>query len=82
MLPHRWRFISEEQLTRMVAQGAYAGASAALERARTIRKAGHAAAIFHNRADGFMVLDENDTEQRKRIVQLRKGPAVRRGPRG
>ena len=78
---HRWRYISEQQLTSMVAQGAYAGASAALERARTIRKAGHAAAIFHNKADGFMVLDENDTEQRKRISALRMGPA-RRGPRG
>ena len=63
----------------MVAQGAYAGASAALERARTIRKAGHAPAIFHNRADGFMVLDENDPEQRKRIGALRKGPP-RRAP--
>jgi hypothetical protein len=81
MSNHRWRSISEEQLTRMVAQGAYAGASAALQRARTIRKAGHAAAIFHNKADGFMVLDENDTEQRKRISELRKGPA-RRGPQG
>jgi hypothetical protein len=78
---HRWRYISEQQLTSMVAQGAYAGASAALERARTIRKAGHAAAIFHNKADGFMVLDEDDTEQRKRISALRMGPA-RRGPRG
>jgi hypothetical protein len=81
MSNHRWRSISEEQLTRMVAQGAYAGARAALERARTIRKAGHAAAIFHNKADGFMVLDENDTAQRKRISELRKGP-VRRGPQG
>jgi hypothetical protein len=81
MSNHRWRSISEEQLTRMVAQGAYVGASAALQRARTIRKAGHAAAIFRNKADGFMVLDENDTEQRKRISELRKGPA-RRGPQG
>ena len=81
MPSHRWRFISEDQLTRMVAQGAYAGASAALERARTIRKAGHAAAIFHNKADGFMVLDENDPAQRKRISELRRGP-LRRGPQG
>jgi hypothetical protein len=78
---HRWRSISEEQLIKMVAQGAYGGASAALERARTIRKAGHAAAIFHNKADGFMVLDETDPVQRKRISELRKGP-VRHAPRG
>jgi len=54
-----------------IAQGAYAGASAALERARTIRKAGHVAAIFHNKLDGFMVLDENDAQQRRRIGELR-----------
>ena len=81
MSNHRWRSVSEEQLARIVALGAYVGARAALERARTIRKAGHAAAIFHNKADGFMVLDANDPAQRKRISELRKGP-VRHGPRG
>jgi hypothetical protein len=72
MAIHRWRTVTEQQLSRMVAQGAYAGASAALERARTIRKAGHVAAIFHNKLDGFMVLDENDAQQRKRIGELRR----------
>lgn len=60
----------------MVAQGAYAGAGAALERARTI-KGGHAPAIFHNRVDGFMVPDASDPAQRRRIGKLRAGPPRR-----
>lgn len=74
MATHFWRFITEEQLSKMVARGAYMGASAALERARIIKKAGHTPAIFHNRLDGFMVLDEDDPAQQKRIAELRRGP--------
>jgi hypothetical protein len=74
---HRWRVISEAELARIVARGTYAGAGAALERARTIKKAGHAPAIFHNRMDGFMVLDQSDPVQRRRIGELR-APAPRR----
>jgi hypothetical protein len=76
---HRWRRISEAELAGMVARGTYAGAGAALERARTIKKAGRAAAIFHNRADGFMVLDASDPEQRKRMPAI--PPATKRGKR-
>jgi hypothetical protein len=74
MRSHFWRYLSEEQLSRMVAQGAYVGAASALDRARIIRKGGHHPAIFHNRLDGFMVLDEDDPAQRKRIAELRRGP--------
>jgi len=74
MATHFWRFITEQQLSKMVAQGAFMGASAALDRARIIKKAGHTPAIFHNRLDGFMVLDEDDPAQRKRIAELRRGP--------
>ncbi|OGA70558.1 MAG: hypothetical protein A3G81_21880 [Betaproteobacteria bacterium RIFCSPLOWO2_12_FULL_65_14] len=74
MPSHLWRRISEEQLARMVAQGGYMGAGAALQRARIIRKGGRHPAIFHNRLDGFMVLDEDDPAQRKRVVELRLGP--------
>ena len=61
----------------MVSQGGYAGARAALERARIIKKGGHHPAIFHNRLDGFMVLDEDDPVQQKRIAELRRGPKSR-----
>lgn len=71
---HRWRFITEQQLSRMVAQGAFMGASAALDRARTIKKGGHTPAIFHNKLDGFMVLDQDDAAQKKRVDELRRGP--------
>jgi hypothetical protein len=74
MQSHRWRSISEQQLSNMVAQGAYTGASAALDRARIIKKGGHTPAVFHNRLDGFMVLDEDDPAQRKRVLELRRGP--------
>lgn len=74
MPSHKWRFISEQQLSRMVAQGGYMGASTALERARIIKKGGHTPAIFHNRFDGFMVLDEDDPAQKKRVSELRRGP--------
>ena len=74
MASHFWRVISEQQLSKMVAHGAYMGASAALERARTIKKGGHTPAIFHNRLDGFMVLDEDDPAQKKRVLELRRGP--------
>jgi len=80
MATHFWRFITEQQLSKMVAQGAYMGAGAALDRARIIKKAGHTPAIFHNRLDGFMVLDEDDAAQQKRVTELRRGskPASRR----
>lgn len=80
MASHFWRFISEEQLSRMAARGGYMGASAALERARIIRKGGHTPAVFHNKLDGFMVLDEDDPAQKKRAAELRRGrrPVSRR----
>lgn len=56
----------------MVSQGSYAGARAALERARIIKKGGRHPAIFHNRLDGFMVLDQDDPIQRKRVDELRR----------
>ena len=74
MASHFWRLISEEQLSRMVARGGYVGASTALERARIIKKGGHTPAIFHNKLDGFMVLDEDDPAQKKRVSELRRGP--------
>jgi hypothetical protein len=74
MQSHRWRSISEQQLSKMVAQGAYMGASAALDRARIIKKGGHTPAIFHNKLDGFMVLDEDDPAQKKRVDEVRRGP--------
>jgi hypothetical protein len=74
MQTHRWRSISEQQLSKMVTQGAFTGASAALARARIIKKGGHTPAIFHNRLDGFMVLDEDDPAQKKRVSELRRGP--------
>jgi hypothetical protein len=69
---HFWRYISEEQLAKIVAQSGYAGARAALERARIIKKGGHHPAIFHHRLDGFMVLDADDPIQKKRIDELRQ----------
>jgi hypothetical protein len=42
MRSHFWRYISEERLSRMVALGGYLGASSALDRARILRKGGHA----------------------------------------
>lgn len=72
-MSQQWRSISEEQLSRMLSQGTYySGARAAMERARKIRKPGHKPAIFHDRLNGFMVLDEDDREQSKRIAGLRK----------
>ena len=71
-MSQQWRSISEEQLSRMVAQRTYSGASVALERARKIRKSGHTPAIFYDKLNGFMVLDEDDPEQIKRIAGLRK----------
>lgn len=78
MAQHFWRHISEDQLARMVAHGAYIGAASALDRARIIRKGGHHPAIFHNRLDGFMVLDEDDPAQKKRVDELRGGPKPRK----
>ena len=71
-MSQRWRSISEEQLSRMAAQGTYSGTFFALERVRKIRKTAHTPAIFYDKLDGFMVLDEDDPEQIKRIAGLRQ----------
>jgi hypothetical protein len=70
----QWHPISEQQLSKMVAQGTYAGAGAAVERVRKIRTLGHRPAIFFDKFNGYMVLDEDDREQRKRIDGLGKRP--------
>lgn len=80
MAAQRWRSIPEQQLARRVAEGAFIGAAAALERARAIQKRGHRAAIFQNPLGGFIVLDEDDPAEKRRIAELRRlsRPAVRR----
>ncbi len=53
-MSQQWRSISEEQLSRMAAQGAYSGIFVALERVRKIRKTGHRPAIFYDKLHGFL----------------------------
>ena len=79
-MAQQWRSISEEQLSRLVAHGTYSGGFAALQRARKIRKTGHTPAIFYDKLNGFMVLDQDDREQIQRIARLRQRsrPASRR----
>jgi len=74
MPSHFWQRISEAQLARMVAAGGYIGANSALDRARLLKKAGHHPAIFHNKLDGFMVLDADDPAQQRRIAEFLRPP--------
>ncbi len=77
-MAQQWRSISEEQLSRLVERGTYSGAFAALQRVRKIMKAGHTPAVFHDKLNGFMVLDQDDPEQIRRIAELRHHLKVRR----
>ena len=63
-------YFEDGQLDKLVGQGTYPGAEDAWNRSIEIRDAGGDPKVFYSKHNGFIVLDDNDPDDMRRITSM------------
>ncbi len=63
-------YLTETVLWKLVGQGTYQGAQDAYDRFKSIKKQGGTPMCFYSRPNGFSVLDDDNSDQMRRIMSM------------